>query len=811
MTDEIASAKAPKLRPDLIKSRQETRDGTFFVFKDPLTSRFFRFREPEYFIAQHLDGFTSLDQIREKVAEKFGSPIAPAELEQFTEMLRRLALLESENPRSVPMERRGRIRGNLLYLRLKAFDPQRIISRLVGKFRFCFTSYFITFSALVILGGLLVAALDWGEITRDFRSLWRFDAFLLAWSIVLLITAAHEFAHGLTCAHFGGQVHEMGFMLIYFQPAFYCNVSDAWLFPKKSHRLWVTFAGAYFEIFVWALATLVWRVIEPHSWLSFLVLVVMATSGVKTIFNLNPLIKLDGYYLLSDYLEIPNLRQKAIGYLGSLLRRLWGSTLQRMEEVSRRERQIYLVYGLLAFVYSYWLLGWIAVYFGNYLIGRYQGFGFIVFMGLLGLTFQSPLGGAFSRLKGAFVTTPAKWTGLPPKLKMTLALAAIGLLLLVPMDLKVAGEFNVRPSQNADARAEVEGIIEEVYVEEGSWVRKGDLLARLSARDYQADLGKLEAEIHEKQANLKMLEAGARPVEIELAAKEMETAKTRHRLARQQYEEAGRIRGTRLSRAETAVKTAEDRLQYARNSLARLEGLYSTGIISRQQLEESQEQVQLRERELQIAQAEWKMVSADDLAELRKDLEVAQKGVDEAQGRLDVLRAGSRPEVIEAMKAEIARLERQRQYLKEQIRLLEVVSPASGVVTTPKPKEIVGQHMKKGDLILKVFEVENVLPEVAVPEQEIAEVKVGQPAVLRARAYPEKSLVGRVAAIAPMAELDSLHRKVVRVTIEMSEPKGLLKPEMTGNAKISCGERPLFVLLTRRIVRYVRVEFWSWW
>ena len=81
------------------------------------------------------------------------------------------------------------------------------------------------------------------------------------------------------------------------------------LFPEKSRRLWVTFAGAYFEIFLWALATLAWRVTKPWTPLNHLALVVMATSGIKTLFNLNPLIKLDGYYLLSDWLEIPNLRQ----------------------------------------------------------------------------------------------------------------------------------------------------------------------------------------------------------------------------------------------------------------------------------------------------------------------------------------------------------------------------------------------------------------------------------------------------------------------------------------------------------------------
>ncbi len=141
---------------------------------------------------------------------------------------------------------------------------------------------------------------------------------------LILSLSIHEFAHAVTCKHFGGQVHEMGFMLIYFQPAFYCNVSDAWLFPLKRQRLWVSFAGAYAEMVVAAIAAFVWIFASAGSWAHFVSLLVVFTSGLKTLFNLNPLIKLDGYYLLSDALSVPNLRQRSLGYLGMRFRRLLG-------------------------------------------------------------------------------------------------------------------------------------------------------------------------------------------------------------------------------------------------------------------------------------------------------------------------------------------------------------------------------------------------------------------------------------------------------------------------------------------------------
>src|SRR5206468_12795189 len=93
-----------------------------------------------------------------------------------------------------------------------------------------------------------------------------------------------------------------------------------WMFPEKSKRLLVTLAGAWFEIFAWALATLFWRLTEPGTPPSYLALVIATTLGIKTLFNLNPLIKLDGYYLLSDWVEIPNLRAKAFEHIGRWFR-----------------------------------------------------------------------------------------------------------------------------------------------------------------------------------------------------------------------------------------------------------------------------------------------------------------------------------------------------------------------------------------------------------------------------------------------------------------------------------------------------------
>jgi multidrug resistance efflux pump len=802
----------PALRGDLRISPQRTDEGTIFVIKDPIARRFFRFGEVEHFIARQLDGVTPLENIPQRLERELGVT-APAEVvQQFVEQLRRLGLIETGQPAACGHSHQ-RVRGNPLYIRLRAVDPDQLFNRIIGKIRFFFTRGFVVLSLLVVALALGVTMSSWDEIVRDLGRLYRFDALLLAWVTVLLVTTVHEFAHGLTCKHFGGEVHEIGFLLLYFQPAFYCNVSDAWLFAEKSKRLWVMFAGAFSEIFIWSLATLTWRVVEPDTRVSFLAMIVMATSGIKSLFNMNPLIKLDGYYLLSDYLEVPNLRQRSMAYLKAAIKRLWGSIDGAMS-VTRRERRIYVIYGVLAAIYSTWLLSLVALRFGGFLVERYQGPGFLAFSGLLMVFFQNPLGRLTRRMPLAFRLTPEQRERMKrPAVRAGLLCVALLVLVFGRMELKVSGEFTVLPVRNADVHATVDGSIEQVYVEEGDRVREGDLLVRLSEREYRAELDKVEAQIAQKSAELKMLRAGPRQEEVGLTKDEIQTANTLHEHARRRLDEADGIHHTRLVKARATVNAAEERVQYARTDLTRLKALFAQGLISRKQLDEGQQEVALREKELEVAQAELQSVSADTLAGARQDFAVTDKQIQEASARLKLLLAGSRPETIEATQAEVARLETERRYLTEQLRLTRVVSPATGVVTTPKLIEKVGEHVKKGDLILKVYELKTVLPEVAISEKEIAEVKPGQKVVLKARAYPERSFTGRVRSVAPAGAVDEtgLGRKVFRVTVVMDGASDLLKPEMTGNAKIFCGSRSIWHLLTRRIARYMRVEFWSWW
>jgi multidrug resistance efflux pump len=795
----------PKLRTDLVKSRQETAEGPFLVIKDPVRGRYFRFQEIEGYIIEQLNNSHAPDVVSERVREKFGASLDKDTLDKFVEKLRQLDLLEGCDTASssAPFQNK-RIRGNLLYLRLNAFDPDRLLNWLLPRTRFFFTRTFVLGSVGMILLALYLTAANFTEIALEFSRLISIGSLIPIWMAILLVVWGHEFAHGLACKRYGGEVREMGFMLIYFFPAFYCNVSDTWLFPDKRKRMAVILAGAYFEIVVWALTTILWRITVVGSLPHHIALVVMASSGAKIFFNLNPLIKLDGYYLLSDFFEIPNLRAKAVFFVKSLM----AGNFSIRRAVSRRERRIFLVYGVLAGGYSLFILTLIVSWAGGFLIDRYQGFGLIIFASLLGLGFRKPLKKFKNKILGPL--SPREGSGMWKKIIKVAVPIALGLsLYFIHWDLMISSGFQVAPRSNADIRGEVDGIIEKVLVGEGDRVQKGQLLVLLSTRDYSTEIEKVKRLIDEKEARLRLLRSGPRPQEIRLIRQEVDTAQTGFLYKKREYEEGRHMQKSRLLKAKTSLSKAGTRVRFARKYFNLKEELFKDGLISQKEYLETQEALLLREKEQEEAQEEVRLVDSEKLVALRTALALADKRLKEAERKLDLLMAGSRQEELDAVKAELARLKVELSHFENQKKLTRIFSPSDGVVTTPKLDEKLGEWVKKGDLILEVYDFSSVVAEVAVPENEIADVDLGQSVVLKVRSHPGETFYGQVKSIAPVVKQESTGNFVI-IKSRIDNPDFLLRPGMSGTAKINAGRRRVGKIFLRRLARTFRLEVWSW-
>jgi putative peptide zinc metalloprotease protein len=314
-----------KLRPDLIVQPQFYEGMTHYVVKDPIALKYFRFKIEEYFLLQQFDGKNTLQDVKRAFERKYRpQTISIEDLTRFVAQLHEagIAQIDSPDQAKVLITRRRKNKwkklwqffANILYIKIPVVDPEKMLTGMYPYFRWIYTSYFITFSVGLMLAAITLVISQWSTFSAelpDFQSFFNFKTIFAFWISLACVKIIHEFGHGLTAKHYGGEVHEMGMLFLVLTPALYCDVTDSWLLPSKWKRIWISAAGIYVECFLASLATFVWWYCEPGL-LKSLMMATMFICSVNTImFNANPLLRYDGYYVMADYLEIPNLRIKS--------------------------------------------------------------------------------------------------------------------------------------------------------------------------------------------------------------------------------------------------------------------------------------------------------------------------------------------------------------------------------------------------------------------------------------------------------------------------------------------------------------------
>ncbi len=486
----------PRLRPDLVIVEQTYRGETSYVVKDREAQKYFRFRPIEIAVMQELDGENTIEEAAQALARE-GVPVTAGALEKFARKLQGMGLLErSLAERSVLQlerlrsERKQRLkpssyRGSLLRMRWSVGDPDQWLERWLPRVRFMFTPAFIAVSVVLFMVYAAVCIARWPELGAAITTLYTPSQYTLGFVLTLYLTAigiivVHELGHAFACKYFGGEVHEMGAMLIYFEPAFYCNVNDAWTFPELSHRLWVTAAGSWIQLVFGAFAAMVWWLAAPGTLVSQVALAAVLIGGITTILaNANPLIPLDGYYALSDWLEIPNLRQRAFGYLAWTIKRY----LLRLEvpepPADAREKKVFVIFGLLSAAYISALLFFI----GGLVFGWVSRS-----MGLLGatafiITVWAMARNAIRKAARAVVTALREhrdfWRRRTTVLWGLGGVATLVLIGLVPWPMTARGQFTVAASPTITLVAATDGVVEQVFAREGTRVDAGAPVLRL--------------------------------------------------------------------------------------------------------------------------------------------------------------------------------------------------------------------------------------------------------------------------------------------------------------------------------------------
>lgn len=508
----IAALK-PRLRNHVELHRHQYRGQEWYMLQDDTSGRFHRFSPSAYQVIGLMDGRHTMDDIWKFASQELkDQALTQAQIITLMGQLYKADSFTTEVPpdtkelfeRQYSTQRRMKLARwkSPLAIKLPLMDPDQFIVKTLPYVAWVFSIWGALIWLSVIIGAVLLAGLNWPELTANLV-----DKVLAGQNILVLIITfplvklLHEFGHAYAARVHGGEVHEMGIMLLMLMPIPYVDATSSTAFASRWKRVLVGASGMLVELFVAAIALYFWLDIES-GFISAVLYNVMIIAGVSTIlFNANPLIRFDGYYILSDWIEIPNLGTRSTKYMGYLFQ----TYLLRMQGVKSPahndgERAWFVFYGIASFIYRLFLISFIVFLLAD----QYFIFGIMLAIWAVWMMAIMPI---FKQLK--FVLMDKKLKGNRPRaITVTAAIIAsvVGLAML-PVPLSTIVEGVVWANQDSRVRMNSQGFVTEMLVKDGDSVEAGQIIAVCENYELRAKHARLLAQLEEFRAQYQAVTA----------------------------------------------------------------------------------------------------------------------------------------------------------------------------------------------------------------------------------------------------------------------------------------------------------------
>ena len=789
-----------------------------------------------------IDGQRTPPQICTAFQTQHGGKLSQATLTKFLIKLESYGLLAGAGawaPTALP--------GQSAYKTFKLFNPDPLFTWLLPKLSWIWTTEFFVCSLGFIFTMALLALRNLEEVTAHVTPLLR-DHYVALLIAAYFIGFTHEFAHGMTCKAFGGRATEVGVLVVYhFLFALYCNVTGIHLIPTRGRRLWVIAAGIYWQLLVGASLFGLWLLLDPHTLVARVTFVFALASVVDVFFNANPLIKLDGYYFLSQWLRVPNLLDRSRAYWRGLL---LGE--QEAKTYTRREHLIYALYGSLSALFALGLTAFVITKVGGWLMDTFYLLGVLLSIGVVLLFAQRPMRKWLSAAKGSeraqapnnesanhesadrFVTLRRNVTAwLPRRRLVPLALAALVIaVLLTPWRASVGsyGTLIALPDREAIIRAPEAATLVQLGVKPGDQLAAGAALGKLGNLDVeeqitavQTDLARVQADYDRLLGELRVRNEAVVRASVALQQRQRDFAEIDAEQRQiQANEQSSGVRviaiANRLAAASTtaypaalAALQAEADAQHAQFNEAatqrdRLRALHAQGIVPRSELDAQEARAatlaaafNAARQRLDAALVEHRRRHAGTATEVR----LAETDTGAERSQLEKL---SRE--LRGQRELLATLETRRDLLTRKRGQFELTTPRAGWVFGEELPRLTGQFFQKGAEICRVADTRQLLLRIQVPEREIGDVRAGLPVRLKVRAFPGQTFTGTVSKLGSESERDETGQTVWRVELTIENQDGLLRPSMTAFARIDYGRQAIGRILAHKLIQTLRPELW---
>lgn len=505
------AALKPRLRGHVHVHRHVYRGRTWYVVEDRVAAKHYRFNVSAYRVIDLFDGRRSLQEIWERLGEHISEDTpTQEEIVQLLGQLNGADLLQFDAAPDVAelaerrsKERRKRFLGrflNPMSIRIPLLDPDRLLVWLARALQPLLGWRGVLLWLAVVLPALVLAPSHWPDLTRNFsEQLLAADNLLLMALVFPLLKACHELGHGLALKRRGSEVHEMGVMLLVFFPVPYVDASGAAAYADKGARMLVGAAGMLTELFIAALAFYAWLLLEPGLARSLAYNVVVIGSITTVLFNANPLLRFDGYYVLMDAIEVPNLGQRANRFWLRLIEeRVFGVPPSRRAEEADlpAERRWFCFYAPAALVYRLSVSLGIALFIAT----EYFFFGVAMAVWTLASSIAWPLAKGLAAL-----WREPRFRARAGRVRAVLAgTAVLGFLALfvVPMPHHTHADGVVSLPEDALLRAGANGFASRLAAQPGDRIAQGQVLLESIDPELRTRVAEQEAKLEEAQSRV---------------------------------------------------------------------------------------------------------------------------------------------------------------------------------------------------------------------------------------------------------------------------------------------------------------------
>ena len=498
----------PALRKDLATLRQVQMGEVMWIVKNPATNKYFQFRDAMWQVIRLFDGTRTRNEILEAINRH--RPHHPAGIEfvlEYEEFLRSRELIEL-TPAELSLTLLDKFRSlrdkrveekeegfNIFFIMFHVLDPNRFLDRTAKYVRWLWSPPVAIATVVASAWTAFIFSRHWTQIWTQTMDLYHFlgkplPDVIQFFFILCIIGGIHEFAHAYACKIYGGEVHDIGLALFYFTPAFYCDTSDSFLFANRFKRLWVTVAGVYSEVMICSVATALWVASYPDTLLHQLAYKTMLFTGVSAVFfNINPLIKVDGYYALSSLLKMPELREAAWHQVGAWFQKNILRLPVEVPATTRRKRRIYWVYGLLSMGYTATVMLFIYRLFNNFYTKYFPDVGIVFLIVTLYFVFRKKTRTLMRVSKMAWLDKKELLMSPRSRLPLAVTAAVILLIIAVPWTRRtISADAALKPAEEVTLQAPEDGVVTDVLVHEGDTVQPGQPLLRVASPMLQAEV-----------------------------------------------------------------------------------------------------------------------------------------------------------------------------------------------------------------------------------------------------------------------------------------------------------------------------------